>query len=239
MPSHQKPSCAELRDQLNHPKWQVRNLAVKACGQSQDPETLQLLVEVIQDQRPSAWWRRMLGDPYYQVGFTRRNAWMALGQRQCTWQKILPLLSYSLNDPYYEVRSALWKTLALCSQNENISSKDWDPELRQQLKTTWIAESHFEIVMAGLEAAPHLLTPDELLALGSGIQKNRHWRVRGAYLEALQRLVTMNLCSPESIAKHIENFNYRSDYFRPIFSLKEVGAELTTTIHEKSTESKS
>ena len=87
------------------------------------------------------------------------------------------------------------------------------------------------------EAAVHLLKPEELLALGNGVQKNRHWRVRGAYLEALRYSVELKLCSAKTISDHIQNFSYRSDYFRPVFSLKEVGAELTESLTQQTTHS--
>jgi hypothetical protein len=162
---------------------------------------------------------------------------MALGRRQCPLYKIEHLLKEGLKDPYYEVRVAIWKTLALSARKENITWEAWQPELRESLKKAWIQETHFEIVSAGLEAAVHLLKPEELLALGHGVQKNRHWRVRGAYLEALRYSVELKLCSPKAISDHIQNFNYRSDYFRPVFSLKEVGAELTESLTQQTTHS--
>lgn len=230
-------SIEELRGRLDHPKWPVRNQAVKSCSKDVRPQSLDLLLDTVADRRPAVWWRRWLGDPFFQVGFTRRNAWLALGHRRCPLNMFQHLLEDGLKDPYYEVRVAIWKTLTIAAREENITWEAWAPELRASLKKAWIRETHFEIVSAGLEAAVHLLKPEELLALGDGVQKNRHWRVRGAYLEALRYSVKLELCTAKTISDHIQNFNYRSDYFRPVFSLKEVGAELTESLTQQTTHS--
>lgn len=210
---------------LQHGDWRIRNTAVKRLGKMPCPEAAKALLEVLGDRRPASWWRRCLGDPFFQVGFTRRNAWQALRGQEVEWEALSSCLMFGMSDPYYEVRAACWETLGYFLR-KNPKHIEIPANEIQRWQSLVREEQNFEIAMGMLSAVDAFMSPDDVLALAPKVRSFKHWRVRGAYLECLGRVVKSGQLSTELVERELQGFNLRSEYFRPIFMLKEKGAEL-------------
>jgi len=224
-----KKTVQELRAlALGSPHWKIRNIAVKQLGELKDVEAKDVLLEVIADQRPALWWRRFLGDPFYQVGFTRRNAWQALSKHSPNIEALDEKLIYlGLDDPYYEVRTATWALLSqVLGDNETAPSTS----LKENLKHRILQEENFEILTAALGVFERVCDGETLLEWASKVEVIKHWRVRAAYLEALERCCQKGQLNREQVEPLLKSFNLRSEYFRPVFILKEHGSRLERSL---------
>ena len=211
---------------LDGAHWSQRNLAVKAIAKSSNaPRAKAILLEVISDRRPALWWRRWLGDPFFQVGFTRRNAWQSLAQFPLGWEEIQPFLPMGLDDPYYEVRTATWALLAKVLPQDGVST-----EVREGLKERIIEEDNFEILTSALGALDRICSIESLLEWAERVDRFKHWKVRAAYLEAMERCCKRGDLEPERVSALLRRFNMRSEYFRPVFMLKEHGSRLEKSL---------
>ena len=217
----------QIISDLQHKNWNVRNGAIKQLAKIKSPATMDSLINFIKDRRPASFWRRLMGEKYYQVGFSRRNAWDALREQAIGIDEILPILDIGFSDPYYEVQSSTWTTLGHALRKSNIKLP---LELQQQLKNRLTNEDNFEITMAALSTAELIFSPEELLKFSVNLEKFKHWRVRASYLECLGRAVKLGQITGEMVEKQLKAFNLRSEYFRPIFMLKEKGAQLEQMI---------
>jgi HEAT repeat protein len=227
--SRAEPLNPDVLKRLQHSSWTIRNSAVKALGKTTSSESCQHLLNIIRDRRPSSWWRRCLGEPFYQVGFTRRNAWIALGQQDCQPDDVLNLWTLGMNDPYYEVRSTCWKAFGQILRHEKITlSVAEQQEAHQRI----LKEQNFEIMIAMLSAADTFLPCEELIHLAPKVKSFKHWRVRAAFLDTLGRVVQKGILPRERVKAELQKFNLRSEYFRPVFMLKEKGAELEKVIRD-------
>jgi HEAT repeat protein len=213
--------------ELQHPHWTRRNSAIKQVSKIKSPASIEALINFIKDRRPAPFWRRLLGEKYYQVGFCRRNAWLALREQDIQLKHILPILDIGFEDDYYEVPTATWTTLGSALKK---GKSDCTPEVVDALKNRLLKEDNFEVLMAALSTADLIFPASELLEISHSIQVFKHWRIRAAYLECLGRCVKAGLLKPEAVEKKLCEFNMRSEYFRPIFMLKEKGAELEQLI---------
>ena len=222
----------QILSALQHKNWNIRNGAIKELAKIKSLASLALLVELIKDRRPASSWRKLLGEKFHQVGFSRRNAWDALREQSIGLDELLSILPIGLHDPYYEVRASTWNTLGYALRKNKSTCP---PEILIQLKENLFKEDNFEITMAALSMAELILTPQELLNFSSQLMKFKHWRVRAAYLECLGRSVKAGHLSGEEVEKQLQAFNLRSEYFRPIFMLKEKGAQLEQMIKVGST----
>lgn len=208
----------ELVAKLDHPKWQVRNLAIKAIGKISSEESKQHLLATIKDHRPSGWVKKVLGEPFHQVGFIRRNAWSALKNQKISIEEFLKVLPLGLDDGYYEVRTATWQNL-----DKMFNQDAWEcpQELKVELKERVLREKNFEIFLAMLPVVEHLMNNEEILSLATKVRRFKPWRVRGAYFDLLCRLYQNKRIGYEEIKPHLNTVHLRSDYFKPIFLLKE------------------
>lgn len=211
-------SEVELVAKLDHPKWQVRNQAIKAIGKVSSEESKQHLMATIKDHRPSNMLKRFLGEPYHQVGFIRRNAWTALKNQKLNSDEFLAVLPLGLDDCYYEVRTATWSALDMMF---NQHAWECPEEIKADLKARVKREKNFEIFLSMLPVLEHLMSNEEILALATKVRKFKPWRVRGAYFDLLCRLYEKKRIGYDEIKPHLNTVHLRSDYFKPIFLLKE------------------
>ena len=209
---------AEVESRLKHPKWQIRNQAIKTLGQTNFEASKQHLLEILKDRRPATWIKRMLGEPCHQVGFIRRNAWTALQKQDLNGEEFLEVLPVGLADQYFEVRTATWNTLGVMFNKGHWSCPE---EWKNKLKVTVHKEKNFEIFLAMLPVLEHLMSNDEILFLSVKVRKFKPWRVRGAYLDLLYSLYKSDRLSYGELKPHINTVHLRSDYFKPTFLLKE------------------
>lgn len=217
------PELEILIHKLRHPNWEIRNSAVKALGEKVSDQRVKLLIEILEDKREASWWRTKLGDPFYQVGFIRRNAWIALRQQNLDLIPIEDLMQFALKDPYYEVRSSALLTLLHFLKVRVFL-------LSEKLKTclfecVW-KERNFEILIASILLTPYALETNEILELSRKVMKIKHWKVREAYLDVLFFLLKNGNVQKDEVSHILQSFNMRSDYFQPVFSLKAKRVEL-------------
>lgn len=213
---------------LGHPRWQVRNLAVKELGaRQQDPQAMSALIELINDRRPSSWWRRLLGDPFYQVGFIRRNAWQGLAKHNSSIGEIEHLISLGLEDPYYEVRTATWHLLGKLMQE---TDSEMSEGLKQDLRNRILNENDFEILTASLGVFDLVSEKELFISWATKAEHIKHWKVRAAYLKAMERRCRRNEISLAEAEALLQRFNLRSEYFKPVFMLKEHGSRLERSL---------
>ncbi|MBF0196424.1 MAG: hypothetical protein HQL32_01875 [Planctomycetes bacterium] len=220
-----------LKEQLNQEKWQLRNAAVKKLGLDKSPENAQLLTEVLRDKRPSKWWANLLGEKFHQVGFIRRNAWASLKNQNPENFPLEELAMASLQDPYYEVQSACLRTLYHHLRESEITLSQ---SLEARIKARILSGDNFEIRLAAIPFLSFIYEKDEIQELAAQIVRARHWRVRGAFLEALCYIVEKGAMKREEVEALLRPFNMRSEYFKPIFLLKEQRAKLDQMLLEKS-----
>ena len=227
----------QLIKQLESSKWSARNSALKKIGATRSSEAKGLVMALLKDRRRSSLWKQCLGEPFHQVGFTRRNAWMALNNQDLTMKELAGILPLGLDDPYYEVRSACWNTLGKylqCGPKNGDHLTEFTPTSLEvaKLKNRIYTENNFEIMIAMMSAADLLMNSEELLSLGHQVHQFKHWRVRAAYLDCLGRVVQLGRLTREHVEHELQSFNLRSEYFRPVFMLKEKGAELEKALIE-------
>jgi|SaaInlStandDraft_1057018.scaffolds.fasta_scaffold75155_2 hypothetical protein len=222
----------DLRAQaLGAHRWEVRNIAVKELGKRKGEEgAKETLLDVVSDRRPSVWWRRLMGEPFFQVGFSRRNAWASLAEHTPSLEEIEASLDQGLDDPYYEVRTAIWKLLAVVLKDKDVNVP---VSLKENLRQRMNSEGDFEILTAALGVSDRIYEMDELLAWSSKLDAFKHWRVRAAYLDAIERCCDRGILRREEVEPVLKNFNLRSEYFQPVFMLKEHGSRLERSLRHE------
>jgi len=208
----------EFAAKLNHPKWQVRNLAVKNLGEHSDEQYKNLLISLIKDRRSSSIVKRFLGEPFYQVGFIRRNAWNGLLKQALSQDEFFAILPLGIEDPYYEVRSASWKVL-----DHMLYTRQWQcsNEWKEHLKFKILKERNFEIMLAMMPLMEKVMEMNEILNFSHKVKTFKSWRVRGAFFDLLCNLFKRKMLSQDQIRAYLPIVHLRSDYFKPIFLLKE------------------
>lgn len=208
----------ELENRVKHSKWQVRNSALKVIGAKLEERSIEILKEILLDKRPSTWIKKVLGEPFHQVGFIRRNTWMALKKQAISESDFNVLLPNGLDDPYYEVRTATWDAIYYKLNDKSWHfTNEWEIKLKERVKK----EKNFEILLAMLPSMEYIFDIDEILEFSHKIRKYKSWRVRGAYFDLLVSLYEKDLLPYEKLKPYLNNVHLRSDYFKPIFLLKE------------------
>lgn len=213
----------KIRQDLYHRRWPIRNQAVKDLGSDKSPEATSILLEVLQDSSPSRWWMRLLGEPYYQVGFIRRNAWKSLRGHVVEAEKFYPLLQKGLKDPYYEVRTHAFWTLKNQLARGMVQP---DADLVANLFSTWLNEDIFEVVVAGIGVLSSLINRDQAFKMIDKHKRTKHWKVRDALLECIVELAHRNVLTESEQDSVLRRINTQSEYFKPVFLLRERKAQL-------------
>lgn len=224
-------SLESIKHTLQDSDWSVRNQAVKKLAQHQEETSLEIVLKIIKDQRPAIWWRSLLGDPYFQVGFIRRNAWRSVQAIGLYSEELLDCYKISLDDPYYEVRSVcldtLWKH---CNHNSNILDKDLKATLRHGL---WM-ESNIDICLSLIPFTPLVIESEEIFILAARYLTMKHWRIRSAFIDILIDIAQEKPEYHNRIQNVLNSAHLMSEYFRPVFQLKLKQAELQEIINEAS-----
>ena len=212
-----------IKHTLQHPDWSIRNDAIKDCGKIKSKESVKVIETIIKDKSPASWWRSLLGDPYFQVGFIRRNAWKALKDQDLTDFPLNELALETLTDPYYEARAECLNIIA-----DEIKNAEFIPNLilKNTIREALWKETNIDICLALFPLCRFMLDKDETLLLGNKVLNYKNWRLRSAFLNCLIDIAEQSDRYHQEIIKVLKNGNMMSEYFRPIFQLKLKQSEL-------------
>jgi hypothetical protein len=217
-----------IKHSLQHPDWKVRNSAIKKCGTIQSKESIEFITIILKDLKPASWWRVLLGDPYYQVGFIRRNAWRALKNQDLSEFPLDELCIAAMNDPYYEVRA---ECLSIILHAVTISEYTPSVQLKDIIREGLWKEQNIDICLSLFPLCHMVMDDDEILMLGHKVLNYKNWRLRAAFLNNIILIAENNNDHHESIQKLLSKSNLMSEYFRPIFQLKLKQSELQELIN--------
>jgi len=220
-----------IKHSLQHSDWKVRNNAIKRCGAIRSKESVRIIELIICDKSPASWWRVMLGDPYNQVGFIRRNAWRALKDQDLSDFPLDECAITALKDPYYEVRS---ECLNIIYYTLNHTEYTLSKQLRDTIREALWKEENIDICLSLIPLCHSVMDDDEILMLGYKILNYKNWRIRAAFLNALIDMAENTKEHHDSIQKLISKSNMMSEYFRPIFQLKLKQSELQELVNKES-----
>jgi UDP-N-acetylglucosamine--N-acetylmuramyl-(pentapeptide) pyrophosphoryl-undecaprenol N-acetylglucosamine transferase len=195
--------------------WERRNLGVKLIGLLHARDKLPLLLALVNDKRPAAWVKRMVGGDYEQVGFIRRNVMTALGRLGVVTPEVEAALIAGFDDPYFEVRAEAARTSAqlagqLPDRTRVIAG------LKRLLGDRWL-----EVAAAGALALGRIGRADDALPALLALQDARFWRLRAAALEGVLLLVERGEGGdPGPLTASLARFVLTSTDFKPEFQIK-------------------
>ena len=202
---------------LASPRWERRNLGVKLIGLLQARDRLPLVVALLQDRRLAAWYKRMLGGDFEQVGFIRRNALTAIARLGIVTPPVEAALSASFSDPYYEVRSEAARTAtALNRLFSDDARRRLTAGLIGLLRDPWL-----EVAATAAEALGAIGGKDDALPALVELQNYRYWVVRAAGLRGLLSLVERGAAGDlDELERQLRGFVLTATDFRPEFTIR-------------------
>lgn len=215
---------------LASPSWESRNFGVKLIGLLGAHEKLPLLVAILRDRRKAAWYKRMLGGDFEQVGFVRRNTLTAIGRLGQVTPDIEEVLLAALSDPYYEARAEAARTVAALDSGLSASARArFVDRLTALLGDRWV-----EVAAVAAETLGHVGDDTRALAVLLGLQDHRHWVVRSAGLRGLLFLVERGRAGDlVTLERHIRGYVLTATDFRPEFLIKTSYARVLEAIGQR------
>lgn len=213
---------------LYNPRWNIRNLGVKAAGYLLYREEIPELLRMVCDRTPVDQWLRLLGGDFVEVGFIRRNAIRAIIIMDIFDKDVEEALKIALTDPYYEVRVEACKAVQhfadrLAGKDEwlqLIMKRFWDPCFKV------VAEAAHAIGCIGIDGR----AIEPLLTMGAYPQ----WQVRHAALQGILRLLERRvICPSPEIVQSLDYFILTSTDFIPIFPIKETYRKIIGLCEER------
>lgn len=201
---------------LSHEPWPERNLGVKLIGLTRYHEKIPTLLHMLLDRTPASRIKRLFGGDFKEVGFIRRNIVQALKVLNSFNPEIERHLLAAVEDPYFEVRSQAFRTLAHfgpCLQGS-------DSALQATLHG--LEDPCFEVVVEAAGAMGEIGSNDQALQTLLRMNECRYWQVRDAALRGIHRLLQRRVVdvSPTLVIE-LGRFILTATDFRPHFSIKE------------------
>ena len=197
--------------------WEARNTAVKLIGLLQAREKLHLVVALLEDRRPAAWYKRLFGGDFEQVGFIRRNALTAIARLGVMPSEVEDVLMAALTDPYYEARAEAARTIATLEGTLS------DPA-RTRLTAGLIARLHdpwLEVAATAAEALGRAGGSNDALPALLALQRYRYWMVRAAGLRGLLFLIERGRAGDlATLEQQVRGFVLTATDFRPEFTIR-------------------
>jgi len=208
-------------------RWEHRNLGVKLVGLLQARDKLPLVVGLLQDRRPAAWYKRMLGGDFEQVGFVRRNALTAIARLGVVTPEVERVLEAAFSDPYYEVRCEVARTaVALDGALDEAARRRLTSALIGLLSDRWI-----EVAAAAAEALGTVGGERDALPALVQLQGYRYWVVRAAGLRGLRALVQRGQAGDLAVLeRELRGFVLTATDFRPEFTIRSAYAGVVDAI---------
>ena len=202
---------------LANESWEARNLGVKLTGLLQAREQLPAVLALLADRTPAAWYKRLLGGDFEQVGFIRRNAIAAIARLGVVTPEVEQALAAALDDPYYEARAEACR--AVTALDRGLS-----PEGRARLVAGLIRllrDRWVEVIAAAAEALGHVGGPGDARPALVALWDQKFWVVRAAGLRGLLALVERGQAGDlGSLARDVRAFALTATDFRPEFTIR-------------------
>ncbi len=205
-------------DYFNHPRWEIRNTAVKAAGESGIVAFVPLLCRFMTDRK--------------QKGFIRRNAATALKSFRGNSKEIMPALMRAVWDDYWEVRSQAALTIAeIAEPDETIEMElirrlfRTSPSIIHHLPYFFplrvYRERDFEVRAALTRALGAVaITPSTLHVLEL-LTGDSFWQVREAAIQSLFRCAPSMGVSIMDLLLTLQDLDLTCPDFRPKFPIRE------------------
>jgi UDP-N-acetylglucosamine--N-acetylmuramyl-(pentapeptide) pyrophosphoryl-undecaprenol N-acetylglucosamine transferase len=208
-------------------RWEHRNLGVKLVGLLQARDKLPLVIALLNDRRPAAWYKRLFGGDFEQVGFVRRNALTCIARLDIVTASVVDVLAAASADPYYEVRGeAARTTAALEPLLDDQARRRLTASLVGLLRDTWV-----EVAATAAEALGTIGTHDDALPALLALQGFRYWVVRAAGLRGLRSLVDRGEAGDlADLERQLRGFVLTATDFRPEFTIRSSYARVVDAI---------
>ncbi len=201
---------------LSHETWQDRNLGVKLVGLTRYDEKIPTLLYMLADRTPATRLRRAFGGDFKEVGFIRRNIVTALKVLDRYDADIDRHLLLAAEDPYFEVRSQVFRTVAHFGP-VLAGSGPWLQAIHRALN-----DKCFEVVIEAARALGEVGTDEAALEALLRMKERRYWQVRDAALRGIHRLLERRVVDVTPVLlSEIGSFILTATDFRPHFSIKE------------------
>ncbi len=212
---------------LASPSWESRNLGVKLIGLLQARDKLPLVLALLADRRPAAWYKRLLGGDYEQVGFIRRNALTTLGRLRTMSPEVERALFEALSDPYYEARAEAARTVA---RLEALLSDDARGRLVARL-AAMLRDRWGEVAAVAAESLGRVGDVSTALPALLALRDERHWIVRSAGLRGVLHLIERGKAGNlDDLERDIRGYVLTATDFRPEFLIKTSYAKVMAAI---------
>ena len=215
---------------LSDGRWELRNLGVKLVGLLQARDKLPLVLALFRDRRPAAWYKRLLGGDFEQVGFIRRNAVTAIGRLAVVTPDVEAALLVGISDPYYEVRSETARVVAVL---EGGLSQAGRSALVAGL-VTLLTDRWLEVVAASADTLGRIGGEHDARPVLLALESHRYWDVRAAALRGLASLVERG-CAGDlaELEHHLRRFVLTATDFRPEFAIRTSYARVIDAIQTR------
>jgi len=215
---------------LARPTWEARNLGVKLIGLLEGREKLPLVLALLKDRRPAAWYKRMFGGDFEQVGFIRRNALTTIARLGVVTPAVEDALSAALADPYYEARAEACRTItALDHQLSDQGRARLIAGLIALLGDRWL-----EVAAAAAEALGHVGGDTDARPALLALVEHKYWLVRAAGLRGLHALVERGRAGDlDTLEQAARGFALTATDFRPEFTIRTSYGRLIRAIGAK------
>lgn len=216
-------------EELNARSWKRRNAAVKSLGRHPSEEAALKIAEILTDSRPSGWLSSLLGEPYHQVGFIRRNAWDKLAVHPLPPSLNLDkLLLRGICDPYWEVRGQCLKT-ARCFFDKQVYHPG--EETKEACMNHLLKGDLFDVLSEALRFCSRYCDAVQAGRIHELYRKHPHWRVRAALMEMLDYLCRREVLETEKTLSLLREVSLHEDDFKPVFFLKHKRFEIERRLH--------
>lgn len=200
---------------LVNDEWEARNRGVKLLGLLGATEKVPLLLALLADRTPAPLFHRILGGDLAQVGFLRRNAFVALARLGVVDAGVEAALLAGLSDPYWEVRAEAARAAARLGGRL---------ERRAEVVAALVkglADRNLEAAAAAAEALGALGGEADALPALLALANHRFWKVRAAALRGVLALVERGAVRGSAGLKEaLAGFLLTSTDFRPQFEMK-------------------
>ncbi len=206
-----------IRSLLGRSDWRQRNIGVKLVGLLGISTLSSEVVRILTDRTPSSRLRRLMGSPYEEPGFVRREAAKTLSALKKHDEAIESALLEGLRDPYYEVRAA--SAHALGEIAELLS-----PEARRGAYRRLVDLSdgkNFEVAAAAIRTLPCLALDRSILGVLESFHYHVNWKIRLAVVDAYSQLEKRDIIDDVAHLRiRLDDILITSEGFEPSFPLK-------------------
>lgn len=213
---------------LSQKEWPERNLGVKLVGLTHYHDKIPTLLHMLADRTPVGFVRRCLGGDFEQVPFIRRNIVQALQVMNHFDSEIERHLLTALQDPYFEVRSQVCRSVTHFAQHLT-GRKEWEEAMLARL-----GDKSFEVVAEAARALGEIGLDERILEVLLGLRESHFWQVRNAALLGITRLLQRDAVQPTPrLLSEVAAFVLTATDFKPHFSIKETYRSLQDCCRKK------